>query len=263
MSSTRSFNLLHLSDLHFGRVHHDILQSLEDFMSQLLDPPHLVILTGDLTQRARKEQFLEAKVFLEKLPCPVFLVPGNHDVPLYNLFLRFFQPYKKFRKYLKPWTEVFYEDDYVAVFGLWTVDNLKIEEGKIPSEQLQMAEEKFRNVKPEKVKILAFHHPILKSQRSREKELLNRIMKIKPDLMMWGHDHQSGAQYCREEDQKFPVLVAAGTTISSRTRQEANSFNWIKLEGPRVEVSTYAFDSEMKQFTIKKTAEFTKNEVGK
>lgn len=260
-SSDRSFDLLHISDLHFGRVQNEILHSLENFLTNLLNPPHLIILTGDLTQRARKEQFLEAKSFLEKLPCPVFLVPGNHDVPLYNLFLRFFQPYKKFRKYMKPWADLFYEDDHVAVCGLWTVDNFKIEEGLIPSDHLKLAEAKFKSVAPHKTKILAFHHPVLKSQKLQHKKLQSQLLEIEADILMWGHDHQSGAKYWAEAEKKFPLLVAAGTTISSRTRHEANSFNWLKINPHQVEVATYVFNEKLKQFEVRSSEIFQKQRI--
>lgn len=256
MSTPATFSVLHLSDLHFGRVKYETLQSLKDFITHRPEPMDLVILTGDLTQRARKEQFVEARKFLESLPCPVFIVPGNNDVPLYNLFLRFFKPYKKYSKYMGEWTKTYYEDDHVAVVGLWTVNNWKIQEGRLSSRQVAEAFEKFKNVKPGKIKILAFHHPVLTTSQKSQKNLVEKVLEMKPDIMLWGHDHHSHAEYFDALKKELPVLVAAGTTISSRTRKETNSFNWIGFSKENIEVRTYGFNEESHKFESQKSKDF-------
>lgn len=80
--------LVHLSDIHFGRVDATIIEPLVALIAEL--KPDVVTISGDLTQRARSEQFQEARAFLDRLPNPQIVVPGNHDVPLYNVFARFF-----------------------------------------------------------------------------------------------------------------------------------------------------------------------------
>lgn len=256
MSTPATFSVLHLSDLHFGRVKHETLQSLKEFITHRPEKLDLIILTGDLTQRAKKEQFLEAREFIESLPCPVFVVPGNHDVPLYNVFHRFFNPYKKFRKYMGNCTKTYYEDDRVAIVGLWTVNNWKIAEGRLSSRQVKEACEKFKKVKPGKVKILAFHHPVLTSKKSSQKNLIEKVLEMKPDIMMWGHDHRSHADYFDHEKKMFPLLIAAGTTISSRTRDESNSFNWIGFYDGKIQVRNYSFNDESGQFEKQKAQDF-------
>ena len=72
--------IVHLSDLHFGRVDAELLEPLRLCVEKIA--PHLVVVSGDLTQRAKPEQFCEAKAFLDTLPLPQLVVPGNHDVPL-------------------------------------------------------------------------------------------------------------------------------------------------------------------------------------
>ena len=155
-----TFSVIHLSDLHFGRIHCDILHYLEKFLIERKQDISLAILTGDFTQRARSQEFKDAREFISSLSCPLFLVPGNHDVPLYNLFLRFLSPYKKFLKYLGPFAQNYYEDERLAVFGLWTVDNFSVKTGRLSAKDLDSLEQKFKNIPEHKLKIIASHHPL-------------------------------------------------------------------------------------------------------
>ena len=88
--------LLHLSDLHFGRTDAALMAPLTAFIDQLR--PDVVVVSGDLTQRARTEQFIQARRFLDTLPTPQIIVPGNHDIPLHNVFSRFARPLDKYRR---------------------------------------------------------------------------------------------------------------------------------------------------------------------
>ncbi|TMH24152.1 MAG: metallophosphoesterase, partial [Betaproteobacteria bacterium] len=88
--------LVHLSDLHFGRVNPRLLAPLARRVHALA--PQVVVISGDLTQRAKSAEFRDARRFLDALPGTLVVVPGNHDVPLYNLFQRFLQPLGKYRR---------------------------------------------------------------------------------------------------------------------------------------------------------------------
>src|SRR5438477_1801758 len=112
--------IAHISDLHFGS--HDtaiarcLLESIGDAK------PDLVVLSGDLTQRARHSEFVQARHFVEQIEQPVLIVPGNHDIPLYNLLHRFLSPLEKFRHHMAPTalTNDWYCDEELAVLGLNT-----------------------------------------------------------------------------------------------------------------------------------------------
>ncbi len=260
-----SYRFLQLSDLHFGRIHDPILDDLKKFILAQTDLD-LVIITGDLTQRARSHQFLAARQFIESLPQPVFVIPGNHDVPLYHLFLRFFRPYHKYREAMGDWTEKIYEDSVAAVFGLWTVNRFKVEQGKLNQKQVLWLEDKIKTVPNEKIKIFACHHP----PETLKEDHVQRLLALQPDVILWGHDHQSraflapqvGHQVGHEtshETVRQTLMLAAGTSISSRTREEANSFNRVSIE-PRkimVEVWTHSKDSSL-GFEKSNTSEFVR-----
>src|SRR6267143_7245922 len=105
--------LVHLSDLHFGRVDERLIDPLISAVTEI--NPDLVAVSGDLTQRARSHQFREARAFLDALPQPQIVVPGNHDVPLHNLFTRFLQPLYKYRRYITNDLQPFFTDEEIAV----------------------------------------------------------------------------------------------------------------------------------------------------
>ena len=233
-----TINIIHFSDLHFGRIQNQVLVDLEKYLKDNQDELSLVIITGDLTQRAKKEQFIAAKDFLNKIKVPVFVVPGNHDVPLYNLFLRFFSPYSKFRKYMGNLISNYYEDERIAVFGLWTVNPFKVQSGRISQRDILSVTEKFKAVPAHKIKILAGHHPIATYEDPKIKKLFEKLIALKPDFLMWGHDHQSSIMHFDETTKMLPIMMASGTTVSSRVREEANSFNLITILGDEVVIKT-------------------------
>lgn len=240
-------SLLHISDLHFGRIQPDVLSALDKFMQDRKDQIRLVILTGDLTQRARSHEFKAALDFFSSLPAPLFLVPGNHDVPLYNIFLRFFRPYGKFMKYMGPLANNYYEDDHFAIYGLWTVNNLAIQTGKLGSKDLKNLEHKFSQVAPHKIKIITSHHPLLSIEHPRIQHDLKRVMNLDPHFMLWGHEHQSQVRFFQQPD-VWPLMVASGTSLSSRTRSEVNTFNFMTFENRNVSIETFGHEYSRKEF---------------
>ena len=67
--------------------------------------PDLIAISGDLTQRAREREFVQAQAFLHTLPDPKIVVPGNHDVPLYNIVARFLAPLERYKRIVSMETE--------------------------------------------------------------------------------------------------------------------------------------------------------------
>src|ERR671938_935858 len=107
--------IVHLSDLHFGRIDAGLVEPLVAAVNEA--QPTLVVVSGDLTQRARSQQFEEARAFLDRLPKPQIIVPGNHDVPLHNAYARFFQGLNKYKRFITDDLEPFYSDTEIAVLG--------------------------------------------------------------------------------------------------------------------------------------------------
>src|SRR5215207_3047670 len=127
--------IVHLSDLHFGRIDTALLEPLRRRVHELA--PCVTVVSGDLTQRAKPEQFRDARRFLDTLPGAKIVVPGNHDVPLYNVFQRFFTPLSKYRRFISSETQPKYIDDEIAVVGLNTARSLVFKGGRVNEEQVE------------------------------------------------------------------------------------------------------------------------------
>ena len=114
--------VVHLSDLHFGRTDDAVIQPLVSAIREIA--PDVIAVSGDLTQRARREQFRAARAFLDRLAAPKIIVPGNHDVPLYDVFRRFLRPLARYRRYITGDLQPFYGDEEIAVLGINTARSL-------------------------------------------------------------------------------------------------------------------------------------------
>ncbi len=237
----RAYSIIHLSDLHFGRIQPDILEQLDSFIKLKSNEIKIAIVTGDITQRAKKREFKAAIEFISSLKSPLFVVPGNHDVPLYNLFLRFLSPYKKFLRYMGPFAQNFYEDEDIAIYGMWTTNNFRVQSGELRKKDINELKEKFSRVPDHKIKIIACHHPVG-----------DKLLNLNPDFILWGHEHQSGV---RKIDNTF--MLAAGTSTSSRTRAEANSFNYISIDDNNLKIEVYRHSKNLKAFEVIDSQEFT------
>ncbi|MES2561138.1 MAG: metallophosphoesterase, partial [Pseudomonadota bacterium] len=147
--------IAHLSDLHFGRIEHSLLEPLRRAVIGLA--PDVVVISGDLTQRAKPHEFREARSYLDTLPSPQIVVPGNHDVPLYNVFQRFFTPLKKFRRYICADHEPNYIDNEVAIVGINTARSLVFKGGRINQEQVAGIRDKLCSLNPAVIKMVVTH----------------------------------------------------------------------------------------------------------
>src|SRR6185436_538086 len=132
--------VIHLSDLHFGRVDERLLDPLIKTITEA--KPSLVAVSGDLTQRARSQQFIEARAFLDALPQPQIVVPGNHDIPLHNIFARFLQPLDKYRRYITDELQPGFADEEMVVVGVSTARSLTFKGGRINQEQVALVRDK-------------------------------------------------------------------------------------------------------------------------
>jgi len=220
----------HLSDLHFGRLEPAALEPLRRRLAELA--PDLVVVSGDLTQRARARQFREARAFLDSLPRPQIVVPGNHDVPLYNVLARFLRPLAGYRKAMGGDLEPSYVDDEIAVLGLNTARSFVFKGGRVSEAQLARVEDTLCRQREEVVKILVTHHPFM---------ALERLARCGVDLFVAGHLHAASiGDTAHRVAGRSALLVQAGTATSSRTREEPNSFNLLRISRRRVEVRQYA-----------------------
>lgn len=212
--------------------------------------PDLVAVSGDLTQRALGRQFEEARSFLNSLPKPQIVVPGNHDVPLYNPLLRFFRPLSRFRRCITKDLSPIYVDDEIAVLGANTTRALVAKGGRINLEQVEVICDRFSRLGPDRTKIVVTHHPFDLPEGfsnfhlvGRSRMAMENFARCGVDLFLSGHLHRAGTgNAARYTIQGFSALVIqAGTVISKRERGELGSFNLIRIASPEISVQIHAW----------------------
>lgn len=260
--------LVHLSDLHFGRLAEAVLAPLRDSVCR--ENPHLVVVSGDLTQRARPAQFRAARAFLERLPGEKLVVPGNHDVPLYNLYQRFFRPLARYRRYLSAEVEPEYRDDEIAALGINTARSAVFKGGRIDARQIARVRERLCRLDAGITKIVVTHHPFDLPQAYDRRLLVGRaapamaeLARCGADVLLAGHLHASHAGDTRSR-YRIPgfaaLVVQAGTATSSRSRGEANAFNVLRIERDAVTVERRVWNGA--SFSADGVARFVRTDDG-
>jgi 3',5'-cyclic AMP phosphodiesterase CpdA len=259
--------LVHLSDLHFGRVDETLLDPLRKLVHELA--PDVVVVSGDLTQRAKSEQFKAARAWLDTLPQPQVIVPGNHDISLYNVLRRFMQPLTRYRRYITEDLSPSYFDDEIAVLGVNTARSLTFKDGRLNEEQVGQIRSQLAGLDRDVTRIVVTHHPFDLPEAAKEAEVVGRAQMAMQafaecgvDVLMAGHLHASHAGSTAERYQLADyaaLVVQAGTATSTRGRGEVNSFNVLRVQPGRVEVDRYGWDVVGQRFQLMSTDTFMRS----
>ena len=237
--------LAHISDLHFGAESPEVVEGLLEDLGAVA--PSLVVVSGDLTQRARPSEFMSARRFLDLIRAPKLVVPGNHDIPLFDVLGRFVWPLARFRRYVNPEVDPFFATDTVAVLGMNTARSNTWKDGRVSVAQIDGLRLKLGSLPAGVVKVLVTHHPFLPPPGDPSPPLVGRAdLAVRAaeacgvDLMLAGHLHRgyTGDIRTHHVHVRRPIVVAqAGTATSRRLRDEANSYNVIRISGDHLAFS--------------------------
>jgi 3',5'-cyclic AMP phosphodiesterase CpdA len=246
--------LAHISDLHFGAEDPAIVSGLIAELSA--DPPDLVVISGDLTQGARRTEFRAAHDFIAALPSPTLAVPGNHDITPYDLVERFTDPYTRWRTAIDADIEPTWCDGTVAVLGLNTARRAAFHwdwsRGRVDRARLERIVERLAAVPRNLVRIVVAHHPLMAAEdkprmvvAGNARRALAAFRAADARLVLSGHVHLSYRRFS-SPDGSGPLVVQCATTTSVRRRGEPNAYNRITVtpDAPaRIDVRVWSGDS--------------------
>jgi len=247
--------LVHLSDLHFGAHDDRLVEAVERSIDEL--KPDLVAISGDFTQRAKTEQFEEACSFLERLQHAgheVLGVPGNHDVPLYDVLRRFLSPLARYRRFIDDNLCPFVELPGLAVLGVNTARSLTFKDGRINEKQVAFIRETFSRTPSGSFRVLVTHHPLfaltvgeeVTRAIGRQELALDAIQEAGVDMLLAGHNHHASTHSASDLVTRAggALVVQAGTATSTRVREQEQSFNTIDVAEASVTITVNAWKKD-------------------
>lgn len=226
--------ILHLSDLHFGTEEPAVAQALLQLAEE--QQPSLCLLSGDITQRARRSQFAAADAFVRQLPAPVLAIPGNHDLPLFNLPLRLLDPYGNYRRVFGESLEPQLSRADLLVIGVNSTRAVRHKNGEVSNRQIQRVAQQLQQARAGQLRVVMLHHPVCAIQPSDLANLLIGREQAVPawvdagmDLLLAGHIHLPYRMPLTGSGQRRAWALQAGTGVSQRVRGSIpNSVNFIE-----------------------------------
>jgi 3',5'-cyclic AMP phosphodiesterase CpdA len=229
--------LLQISDTHFGTEQEPVVTALLELAQHI--EPEVVVLSGDVTQRARRAQFAAARDFADRLPAPVLAIPGNHDIPLYNIAARMFAPYENYARAFGDDLEPQFESAAFLVLCVNTTRPARHKDGEISTQQIERIAARLRQAPREQLRIVVIHQPVLVIRPEDERNLLHgheaavrAWSEAGADIVMGGHIHLPYIRPLLDPVRLLPRrmwAVQAGTALSWRIRGSVpNSVNIVR-----------------------------------
>jgi 3',5'-cyclic AMP phosphodiesterase CpdA len=242
--------ILHLSDVHFGTVDDRLVAPFLDFARRVA--PDLCVVSGDLTQRARADQFEAARAFLAQLPQPVLFVPGNHDMPLWNLSARLLAPFARYRRALGPQTEPLIHLPDAVVQGVNTANPFVWKAGRLRNDSLRRIAASFAGAPQGHWRIVVMHHAPVPAADGTPADIANpdealaALARAGADIVLSGHTHLPHTGFA---DTAAGVLfLQVGTTLSTRLKTGSNDAALVTLADDQVTVETWLYAADEAAF---------------
>ena len=255
--------LLQLSDPHFGTERPPVVNALRGLCRDLA--PNVLVLSGDITQRARRRQFAAARAFVDSLGVqPLLAIPGNHDIPLFDLFTRALAPYREHMRAFGAELEPELDLPELLVVCVNTTRAYRHKDGEVSVAQIERVAFRLRGATSEQLRIVVVHQPVAVTRAADERNVLHGAPQAVPewaaagaDLVLGGHIHLPFVLPLHErmaDLRRRTWAVQAGTALSSRVRHDANnSVNAIRYSGGtarRVTVERWDYRETSSRFEL-------------
>lgn len=256
-----------ISDLHFPYVTPAILDALRESLHEAR--PAVLVISGDLTQRAREAQFRAARDYLGTLPGPQLVIPGNHDVPLWDFMRRLFMPRERFSRLICDELTPSYSDEKWFVVGAdstrrFTFDPFGFwKNGALSDRQLDDIKACFSEASANLLRVLVIHHPLINPWDTTTRHTVRRrerilwvLEEVGVHLVLSGHLHVGYGAHAPliTPNGRKVLCVQAGTATSTRLRDEANAYNRLTWDGNELAVTLMRYDGE--RFVPENTQKF-------
>lgn len=251
--------LVHISDLHFGAEEPGLPEALRQAVAA--EKADLLVASGDFSQHGTRRELREARAFLDSLPSPRLVVPGNHDIPHgLRLWARFAHPFADYRAEISPETEPVWQTEALLVAGVnsvrpggWYLDWSR---GDVALRQMARLARLFAAAPEGALRVMVAHHPTAAPPGGTHRHLLEHsrhffreLGRLPVDLILSGHFHQSYVVPVRlppseGRPRRSVVLSVASTAISFRRQGEPNGYHVIEAAPDRIVVRARTWDGE-------------------
>jgi 3',5'-cyclic AMP phosphodiesterase CpdA len=262
---------MHISDLHAGPPFDALIAEKLAHQAKLI-APDLLVISGDFVQRADfPAQWRTITAYIKTLPVPQLVVPGNHDVPLYNVFQRLFTPYRPYRHRISQELNPIFELPGLVVVGAVSAHGLTIDGGRISGQQAANLRRIFARYGPETCKIAVWHHPVLNAPELHKRRQIsgaNAAMRLLDEcdveLLLCGHIHLSyiGNTYdLQPKLRRGTIICQSGTSTSKRgygSERGKNSFNLIEIDNEAIVIRPHLYTSTADAFLEVKEYRFAR-----
>ena len=241
--------IFQIADIHFGTEDPQALEKAHQIISS--QDADLLVVSGDLTQNGRNEEFISAAAWLDTLPLPKIIVPGNHDTPMWNLVARTTRPFARFNRHFSGQTRL-HSFDGITIRGLNTARGMQVRrnwaEGSVDLDELQSLITPLPRDEHH-LGILAAHHPFLppkhstmRIRTSRGRRASKLLADSTTDILLCGHIHKPGADVWTHDNGRY-VAITAGT-LSTRIRTSPPGFSSIEIDDNSLTATHYGLHED-------------------